>query len=178
MSRMTAAIKRPGFVLFVILPVALVLEFFLLVGTLGISLPSSRGSAVSSYEIREKGTGRHFITRNKRFVIADLWSRNGSAVETLVLRESTITDRQEGVEGNHSIVRVEALDGKAVKWSLEEPGEGGRALDQVYEVTRYGCCGSANTYTYFALRDGRKLRSVQSELSSKELAALQESLHD
>ena len=113
--------------------------FFLLEGFYGV-LPSDRGSAVSSYEIREKATETHFITRNKRFSIVDLWSKHGSALEALVLRESVVTDRQDGIEGEQSMMRVEALDGKAVKWTLEESGERGQVINQVYEVIKFGCC--------------------------------------
>src|SRR5258708_106814 len=154
MSRFAAVITKPLFILVVTLPVALIAEFALLEGTLGISLPLDRGSADSSYEIREKGKEVHFITRNKRFSIVDLWSRHGSAVEALVLRESFVIDRQEGIEGDSSMLKVEALDGKAVKWRFEEPGERGQAIGQVYEVTKFGCCDAPKTYTYFALRDG------------------------
>jgi hypothetical protein len=178
MSRLAAVIRKPVFILVVILPVALIAEFVILEGVLGISLPSDRGSAVSSYEIREKGTELHFITRNKRFSIVDLWSRHGSAVEALVLRESFVIDRQEGIEGANSMVKVEALDSKAVKWSFEEAGESGQAMGQVYEVTKFGCCDAPNTYTYFSLRDGKKLRSTHTELNRDEFVALEQSLYD
>ena len=100
MSRFRVLVTKPFLVLAVILPVALIVEFFILEARVGISLPSDRSSAVSSYEVRERGTELHFITRNKRFTIVDLWSKNGSAVEALVLRESFVTDRQEGIEGD------------------------------------------------------------------------------
>lgn len=32
-----------------------------------------------------------------------------------------VTDREEGIEGDRSTVKVETLDGKAVKWTFEEP---------------------------------------------------------
>jgi len=178
MSRFAAVIRRPVFILAIIFPVALIAEFVVLEGVHGISLPSDRGSAVSSYEIREKGTELHFITRNKRFSIVDLWSRHGSAVEALVLRESFVIDRQEGIEGDSSMLMVEALDGKAVKWGFEEAGERGQAIGQVYEVTKFGCCDAPNTYTYFSLRDGRKLRSTHTELNQYDFAALEQSLYD
>src|SRR6266849_5453241 len=177
MSRLTAVIRKPIFILAVILPVALIAEFVILEGVHGISLPSDRGSAVSSYEIREKGTEAHFIPRNKRFSIVDLWSRHGSAVEALVLRESFVTDRQEGIEGDRSMLKVEALDGKMVKWSFEEVGERGQAIGQVYEVTKLGCCDAPPTYTYFSLGDGRKLRSAHTELSRDEFTALEQGLY-
>lgn len=178
MSRFANTVRKPIFILAVILPLALVTEFFLLEGFYGVSLPSDRGSAVSRYEIREKGTETHFITRNKRFSIVDLWSRHGAALEALVLRESVMTDRQDGIEGDQSIVKVEALDGKAARWSFEEPGERGQVIGQVYEVVRFGCCGAPNTYTYFSLRDGKKLQSTHTELNSDQLAALLKPLYD
>jgi hypothetical protein len=178
MSRLAAIIRKPIFILAVILPVALIAELMALEGLSGISLPQDRGSAISSYEIREKGTELHFITRNKQFRIVDLWSKHGIAVEALVLRESFVIDRQEGVEGDTSTVKVEALDGKAMKWSFEEAGERGETMNQVYRVTKFGCCDAPNTYTYFSLRDGKKLQSTHTELSRDEFIALEQSLYD
>jgi hypothetical protein len=178
MSAFEQVVTRPAFIFAVILPVALIAEFAILEGRVGISLPTDRGSAVSSYEIREKGTELHFITRNKRFTIVDLWSKGGSAVKALVLRESFVMDRQDGIEGANSTVIVEALDGAAVLWSFEEAGESGRVRNQVYEVTKSGCCDAPNTYTYFSLRDGNKLRTTHTELSGDEFKALERSLYD
>jgi hypothetical protein len=178
MLRLAVGIRKPVFILAILLPVALVAEFVVLEGVHGISLPSGRGSAVSSYEIRQKGTELHFITRNKRFSIVDLWSRNGSAVEALVLRESFVIDRQEGIEGDSSMLKVEAINDKAVKWSFEEAGERGQALGQLYEVTKVGCCDTPPTYTYFSLRDGRKLRTTHIELNRDEFDALEQTLYD
>ena len=178
MSAFASLIRKPVFTLAVVLPVALVAEFILLEGFPGISLPWDRGSAVSSYEIREEGRDVHFVTRNKRFSIVDLWSKHGASLEALVLRESVFTDRQDGIEGDQSTVKVEALNGKAANWSFEEAGERGQPLGQIYEVTKLGCCDAPNTYTYFSLRDGRKLRSTHTELNSDDLAALEKSLYD
>jgi hypothetical protein len=178
MSRFAAVIRKPAFILAVIFPLVIVAEFVLLEGVVGISFPADRGSALSSYEIRENGTELHFITRNKRFSIVDLWSKHGAAREALVLREFVVTDRQDGIEGDRSSVKLEALNGKSAKWSIEEPGERGRVIDQVYEVTKLGCCDAPNKYTYFSLRDGKKLLSSQAELTSDELATILKPLYD
>ena len=178
MSRLTALIKKPVLILAVILPLALVAECVVLEGIPGISFPSDRGSAVSNYEIREQGEELQFITRNKRFSIVDLWSKHGSAREALGLRESFLMDRQDGIEGAKSTLRVEALDGNSIRWSFEEAGERGQPINQVYEVTKFGCCDAPNTYTYFSLRDGRKLRSTHTELNRDEFAALEQRLYD
>jgi len=175
MEEFVTVARKPGFILTVIL--ALIAEFVILEGVVGISLPSDRGSVVSSYEIRQKGTELHFITRNKRFSIVDLFSKHGSAREALVLRESFLMDRQDGIEGANSVVKVEALDGKVVRWSFEESGERGEVMDQVFEVTKLGCCAAPPTYTYFSLRDGKKLRSTHTELNRDEFAALDQSLY-
>ncbi|MGD0178351.1 MAG: hypothetical protein ABSC15_00955 [Terriglobales bacterium] len=175
MEEFVTVARKPVFILTVIL--ALIAEFVILEGVVGISLPSDRGSVVSSYEIREKGTELHFITRNKRFSIVDLFSKHGSAREALVLRESFLMDRQDGIEGANSVVKVEALDGKVVRWSFEESGERGEVMDQVFEVTKLGCCAAPPTYTYFSLRDGKKLRSTHTELNRDEFAALDQSLY-
>jgi hypothetical protein len=175
MGEFVTVARKPVFILAIML--ALTAEFVILEGVVGISLPSDRGSVVSSYEIREKGTELHFITRNKRFSIVDLFSKHGSAREALVLRESFLIDRRDGIEGASSVVKVEALDGKAVRWSFEESGERGEAMNQVYEVTKLGCCAASPTYTYFSLRDGKKLRSTHTELNRDEFAALDQSLY-
>jgi hypothetical protein len=178
MSRFAETIRKPIFPLTVILPVALIAELVVLEGVVGLSLPSNRGSAVSSYEIREKGIELHFITRNKRFSIVDVWGKHGSAREALVLRESFTMDRQDGIEGANSMVKAEALDGSSVKWSFEEAGERGQPMSQLYEVTKFGCCGAPNTYTYFSLRDGKRLRSTHAELNRDEFATLDQSLYN
>jgi hypothetical protein len=178
MSWLTRVLTKPVFIYAFILPAALLGEFVILEGFVGVSLPPDRGTAVSRYEIQEKGTELHFITRNKRFSIVDLWSKHGSAVEALVLRESFEMDRQEGIEGANSMVKVEALDGKAIRWSFEEAGERGQVMNQVYEVTKFGCCDAPNTYSYFSLRDGKKLCTTHAELSPDEFAALEKTLYD
>jgi hypothetical protein len=178
MSRIAAIIKKPIFILVIILPAALIAEFAALEGLSGISLPPDRGSATSSYEIRMKGTEEHYVTKNMHFTIVDLSSKHGTAAEALVLRESFVIDQELGIEGDSSTVKVEALDGKAVKWSFEEAGERGETINQIYKVTKFGCCASPNTYTYFSLRDGKKLQSTHTELSRDEFIALEQSLYD
>jgi hypothetical protein len=64
-----------------------------------------------------------------------------------------------------------------VKWSFEEAGERGEAIDRVYMVTKLGCCAAPNTYTYFSLRDGKKLRTAHTELNPDEFAALEQALY-
>lgn len=178
MSRFRGFVKNPTFMFAVILPLAVIVEAVILEGTIGISLPQDRGSAVSTYEIRAKGSEQHYITRNKQFSIIDLWSKHGTALEELVLRESFLADRQDGIEGDKSTVTVEALNGKVVRWSFEEAGERGQVLDQIYEVTKLGCCDAPPTYSYFSLRDGKKLRTTHTKLTSDELAALLKPLYD
>jgi hypothetical protein len=177
-SRFGAVVRKPVFILTVVLPFALTAEFVILEAGLRLSLPSDRGSATSTYEIRQKGIDTHYVTRNKRFSIVDLWSNKGRAVEGLVLRESFMMDRQEGVEGARSTVKVEALSGNKVTWTFEEPGERGEPIDQVYKVTRNGCCAAPNTYSYFSLRTGEKLRTTRIELNPDELASLEKPLYD
>ncbi len=178
MPRLAQRIRKPVVFFAAVFTAALIAEFLILEGFAGISLPSDRDSATSSYEIREKGKELHYITRNKRFSIVDVWSKHGTAVDAIVLRESFVMDRQEGMEGANSTVRVEALGEKVIRWSFEEPGEQGAAMNQMYEVTKFGCCDSPNTYTYFSLRDGKKLRTTHSKLTPDEFAALEKPLYE
>ncbi len=177
MSGLLQLMRTPVFTFAVIVPVLLVVELLALEVGIGITLPWDRGSALSSYEIREKGTELHFVTRNKRFSIVDVWSKQGSARKALVLHESFTSDREDGIEGTRSTVRVEAIESKLVKWSFEESGDQGRILNQLYEVTKFGCCDGPNTYTYFSLRDGRKLRTIHAELNRNDFVALEQSLY-
>jgi hypothetical protein len=154
---------------------ALVAEFILLEGTIGISLPSDRYSAVSSLETKTKGTELHFITRNRRFTVVDFLTDHGSHREPLVLRESFFMDRADSVEGPpDATVTVEALSGNNVRWTFHEPGERGDAVtDNIYMVTRFGGGERGNTFTYFSLADGRKVRTNRYvQLSRDELEAL------
>ena len=157
----------------VILVVALIAEFFLLEGTLGVSLPSDRNSALSTIEIKMKGNGAdHFVTQNKRFTVVERTLKSG--MEDLVLRESFFRDWEPGVEGPpNATVTVEAMNGNDVKWIFREPGQRGEPVSrEVYRVTKFGCCDAPPTYTYFSLKDGTKLRSTHSELNMTELEAL------
>jgi hypothetical protein len=60
------------FVIACIILAALIAEFFILEGTIGISVPSDRNSALSTLEIRDQGRELHFITLNKRFTVVFL----------------------------------------------------------------------------------------------------------
>ena len=52
MSRFGAVVRKPVFILTVVLPLALIVEFVILEAGLGVSLPSDRGSATSPNSIR------------------------------------------------------------------------------------------------------------------------------
>jgi len=172
MSQFVKVLRKPAVAFPVILIIALIVEFVLLEGTLGISLPSDRNSAISRIEAKVKGTAPHFVTLNKRFTVVELVLNRGS--EDLVLRESFFMDWEPGVEGPpNATVTVEAMNGKDVRWTFRELGERGEPVTgDVYQVTKFGCCDAPPTYTYFSLRDGTKLRSTHSKLDNRELEAL------
>ncbi len=163
------------FVIAGIVLAALIAEFFILESTIGISVPSDRNSALSTLEIRDQGRDLYFITRNKRFTVVDFWTDHGTRREALVLRESFFMDRRDSVEGPpDATVTVEALRGKDVSWTIQEPGERGDVVtDNLHKVTKYSNGETPKIYTYFSLADGRKVRTNQSvELSRDELETL------
>jgi hypothetical protein len=177
MSQFVKVVAKPAVLFPVVLIIALIAEFVLLEGTLGVSLPSDRNSAISRIDVKVKGNGAsHFMTLNKRFTVVELLSKRGS--EDLVLRESFFTDLEFGVEGPpNATVTVEEMNGKDVRWTFREPGQRGEPLTgEVYQVTKLGCCDAPPTYTYFSLRDGTKLRSTHNKLNGDELAALDASV--
>jgi hypothetical protein len=173
-----AKLRKPGFIFSAALVFALIAEFVLLEGTLGVSLPKDRNSAVSRLEIKVKGTEQHFITWNRRFTVVELLTEHGTRSEPLVLRETVFTDREPSVEGPpNATVTVEALNVKDVRWRFQEPGERREPVTgDVYLVTKLGCCDAPPTYTYFSLRDGSKPRSIHNKLNNDELAALDGSI--
>jgi hypothetical protein len=163
------------FVIAGIVLAVLIAEFLILEGTIGISVPSERNSALSTLEIRDQGRELHFITRNKRFTVVDFWTDHGTRRQALVLRESFFMDRKDSVEGPpDAAVTVEALRGKNVSWTIHEPGERGDAVtNNLYKVTKHSNGETPNIYTYFSLADGRKVHTNESvELSRDELEAL------
>jgi hypothetical protein len=178
MSQFAKVVRKPAVVFPVILVTTLIAEFALLEGTLGVSLPRDRVSAISRLEIEVKGADLHFITWNKRFTVVDLFTEHGSRREALVLRESFFADREDSIEGPpNATVTVEAMNGKDVRWTFHEPGERGEPVTgDVYQVTKFGCCAAPPTYTYFSLRDGSKLRSIHNKLNGDELEALDRSV--
>jgi hypothetical protein len=166
--------KRAAVVALIVLGIAIT-EFLIFEGTIGVSLPSDRNSALSTLEIKTKGTDIHFITHNKRFTVVDYWYAHGTRRDVLVLRESFFMDRVDSREGPpDSTVTVEAMQGKRVAWTFREAGERGDAVtNKLYMVTKFNGGEIGNVYTYFSLADGRKLRSNQYvPLSTRELEAL------
>jgi len=156
----------------------MIAEFFFLEGTAGVSLPEDRYSAVSTLDIKVKGSGGedHFITRNNRFTVVEI---GYPARGPLVLRESFFVDKADGVEGPpNAEVTVKAMSDAAIKWSLHEPGERGEVVtDRLYMVTRDGNGETGNMYSYFSLLDGRKVQTRRySQLSTDELIALDRSI--
>lgn len=175
MTKFANLATKRVFVIIGIFLSALIAEFLILEGTIGIGRPSDRYSALSSLEIKVQGRELHFITRNKRFTVVDLLKDHGTHIETLVLRESFFMDREDGVEGPPvATITVEAMSGKNVKWTIHEPGQRGDALtDNLYRVSKFGCCDTPPIHTYFSLADGRKVRTNNyAELSRGELEAL------
>lgn len=154
-------------------------EFLFFEGTIGVSVPSDRNSALSTLEIKTKGTDIHFITRNKRFTVVDYWYAHGTRREALILRESFFMDREDGREGPpDATVTVEAMRGRDVRWAFHEAGERGDVVtNKLYMVTKFNGGEIGNLYTYFSLADGRKVRSNRYiALSTSELEALDSSI--
>jgi hypothetical protein len=151
---------------------ALIAEFVILEGTIGISFPGDRYSALSSVEIRPTGLEQRFVTRSNRFAVV------GSGTKTLVLHEYFFTDKEDAVEGPpKAMITVTGMDRGKVKWTFREPGERGDVLsDNVYRVIKGSNGETPNVYTYFSLLDGRKVRTTTAELSTDDFIALDGSI--
>jgi hypothetical protein len=174
MSRFTTLTPRQLGALAGIILGALVVEFFVLESTIGISLPSDRYSAISSGEIKVENLEPHFITQNHRFTGV----RSTGLHPDLMLREFFLEDRTPDLEGAPgATVTVDGMYGDTVRWSFREPGVRGDPItDNIYRVVKYGCCGGPNTYSYFSLGNGRKIRTSEYELPALEITDLERSL--
>jgi hypothetical protein len=92
-----------------------------------------------------------------------------------MLRESFFMDRTDSVEGPPSaLVTVEGWSDNHLIWSFREPGERGDLVtNNLYMVSKPGNGENGNTYTYFSMADGRKVRTQRYvELSNADLEAL------
>lgn len=165
---MRASLKKPTFLLCVVLPLALLAQYLWLND---FSVPVERGSALSTYEIR-LGVADTYLTRNQRFFLSPVWDQHNQSGAVLVLRETVTTSWEPGVEGARSMVKLESLGNGSANWSLEEPGDKAQVINELYQVTKFGCCGSPSTYTYFSLLNGRKLRVTHAELGTADLETL------
>jgi hypothetical protein len=162
-----------------IVAAGIIAEFFVLEGTIGISFPADRRRAVSTIEIREQRDDVHFVTTNRRFSAVDRLTASGTSRQLVILRETLFMDRVQDREGpSTSSVTVEALDGNRVRWRFQAPGERAYIVtDNLYVVFKPSNGETANTYTYFSLADGQKLRvSRNVELSTEELEKLNGSI--
>jgi len=124
-------------------------------------------TATSSIKAGFDKDGNVLVTTiNRRFTLADLYKPG--VIESLVLLEEFKSERQLGMEGQKSIVRVDAWlapDLSKKLWTIEHVGDVGRVYDDFYRITKYGCCASIATDFYFNLRTGQKLFSATKELS-------------
>jgi hypothetical protein len=173
--RFTDRLSKRALVTIAAFAAALIAEFLILEGTLGVSLPSDRYSARSTVKITDRGLERNFAILNQRFSVVDLIPLKGRPGETLVLRETFFRNYEPDLEGHggHGVVTVEAMVDGHVRWGFQEAGDRGDPYDLVYRVTKLGCCDAPPTSTYFSLLDGRKLRADEHELSNKELEDLE-----
>jgi hypothetical protein len=135
--------------------------------------PGSRRQATSSAESRTEKDGRRIRhTVNRRFTFADAYRERTKAVR-LLLAETFDRRVDSGAEGERSSVAVEAFSesgaGAAI-WRLQTEGSGGEAReDNLYRVTRPGCCGAQDLSVFFSLLDGRELFDADSPILSVEV---------
>ncbi len=131
--------KAVGLIILIVVG-ALVVEFLILEGTIGVSLPADRYSAASTLEMKVKALEKHFVTRNNRFTVVDFWTDHGSHREVLVLREYLFTDQQDSLEGPpKSTITVQGSIANKVRWTFHEPGHRGEVVtNNLYKVVKWG----------------------------------------
>jgi len=83
--------------------------------------------------------------------------------ECLVLAEHVHVEKQEGIEGQDSTIKLEAWksseypDSKKKIWAITTPADKAEVEGHFYKVTKYGCCLALNVSTWFDLRNGKKI---------------------
>ncbi|HET7453195.1 MAG TPA: hypothetical protein VFL12_10665 [Thermoanaerobaculia bacterium] len=127
--------------------------------------------ASSSAETWTTADGRRIThTVNRRFSFVTT-HRDRTGGEVILLGETFDRRLDSGAEGEKSSVEVEAsaTSGKRL-WTLRTEGGSGEARDDnVYRITRPGCCGAQNLSLFFSLLDGRALFSADSEVRAVEV---------
>ncbi len=110
---------------------------------------------------KEKDGRRIAHTVNRRFTFATTYPERFRKVD-LLLAETFDRTLDSGAEGEKSKVSVEAsraddASGKAI-WKIAAGGSSGEATEEnVYRVTRPGCCGAQDLSIYFSLINGKEL---------------------
>lgn len=123
-------------------------------------------TATSSIEVSRDKDGSALITTiNRRFKLVDFPAKPLPA--PLLLLEEFKSERRLGIEGQTSVVKVEAWLGiqrSKKAWSIEQTGDEGDVFDEFYKVTKHGCCAAIATDFYFNLETGQKVFSSTSKL--------------
>jgi hypothetical protein len=108
----------------------------------------------------EKDGRRIAHTVNRRFTFARAYPERTKAVD-LLLEETFDVRTDSGAEGEKGTVTVEAFpaganSGKPM-WKIRADGSRGEAEENLYRVSKPGCCGARDLFTYFGLLNGREL---------------------
>jgi len=131
---------------------------------LGAALPAPkiRREAASSAETWKEKDGRRIThTVNRRFTFATTSPERFRKVD-LLLAETFDRTLDSGAEGEKSKVTVEATragdaSGKPF-WKIASEGSSGEPTEEnLYRVTRPGCCGAQDLSVYFSLINGKEL---------------------
>ena len=135
--------------------------------------PQARREAKSVAESWTTKDGRritHIV--NRRFTFARAWRDRTTGVD-LLLEETFDRTVDSGAEGEKAAVSVDAFpaSGSGLPlWSFRSEGSTGEARDDdLYRVTRSGCCGSQDLSTFHSLLDGKELFTSDAPLVSVEV---------
>jgi len=116
-----------------------------------------------------------YQTTNVRYTVVGSGAFAGSQPPHLVLEERVAMDRCENQEGGRGQVTVVARPAErpaaAAVWTVRQGGDEGAVWygddlggEEMYRVTKYGCCGAENLSTYYSLRTGHRLFSADQPL--------------
>ena len=115
-------------------------------------------TATSSLQFKQVDGKEHTIIDNHRFSI--VYTCDSSGCFNLVLHENFFSDVEEGAEGGKAIVNVLAWrrdKPEVILWKAKLHADVGKAHEDFYETTLYGCCGDPDRKTYLSLASGNSI---------------------
>ncbi len=120
----------------------------------------SRSTNSSLVKWRDRFNQERTTITNRRFLSHYIYEDSGEDYAQVLLEEIRSESYSPG-EPLGSTVKIKAFpnDSKRQKWEFSTEGDQGEISEKFYEfyrITKYGCCGTIDTFRWFSLKNGRQ----------------------